>query len=141
MMAAGVTAFTSALTLMAQHQVNVNLRNTAKDLSVFAGLPEEEAETRLVTSHAMIIEAWKKAALDENDKTGLALWYSENALNYMFSLARFHLSYKHITFTLDMLRLGRGRCLDYGAGKGELAMELSRRRVDVTYFEIGRAHV
>ncbi|MBI2682647.1 MAG: class I SAM-dependent methyltransferase [Acidobacteriales bacterium] len=135
-MAAGVAASASALTLMAQHQARRNLKKTALDLSAFTGMPEAEAETRLVSSHALIIESWKKAALDEKDKAALARWYSENALNYMFSLARFHLTYKHITFTLDMLRLSRGRCLDYGAGKGELALELARRGLDVTYYDV-----
>jgi 2-polyprenyl-3-methyl-5-hydroxy-6-metoxy-1,4-benzoquinol methylase len=136
LMAAGVTVSASALTLMAQQQARANLRATTGELSAFTGLPEAEAETRLVSSHERIIGAWKQARLAEDDKEGLARWYSENALHYIFSLARFHLTYKHITFTLDILRLARGRCLDHGAGKGGLALELARRGHEVTYFDV-----
>jgi 2-polyprenyl-3-methyl-5-hydroxy-6-metoxy-1,4-benzoquinol methylase len=122
--------------MMAIAQARKNYDATVADLSAFTGMDRFETESRLLHSRDLLADAWKKADLDENDKEGLAQWYADNSLSYLFDIARFHLSYKHIAFSLDVIKLSRGRCLDYGAGKGELALALARNGMLVTYFDV-----
>jgi hypothetical protein len=125
----------SWLTILASEQATKNRERTLACLSAFTGMDRGATEDRLMRSRRMLADAWKQANLDENDKAGLARWYAENSLSYLFDIARFHLSYKHIAFSLDVVKLSRGRCLDYGAGNGELALVLARRGLLVTYFD------
>lgn len=130
------TASTARLTAIARTQARCNRGATIADLAAFTGMDLSQTETRLLASRSMLAQSWKEAHLDESNKTALAQWYSDNSLSYLFDIARFHLTYKHITFSLDVLGLSRGRCLDYGAGKGELAINLARIGRAVTYFDV-----
>lgn len=113
-----------------------NYEETLAEIAGFTGASREETAQRLVTSAQQLAESWKTASPDENDPAALARWYSENSLPYLFDTAMFHLRYKHIVFSLDVLKICRGRCLDYGAGKGALAVELARQGHAVTYFDV-----
>ncbi len=131
-----VAGSASWLTGLSVRQGRTNFEATIADLSAFTGMDRAATEARLLRSRQMLVDAWKDAQLDENDKGALAQWYADNSLSYLFDIARFHLTYKHIVFSLDVLHLSRGRCLDYGAGKGELALEMARRGMLVTYFDV-----
>ena len=126
----------SILTMTAVKHAERNRKATIADLSTYTGLPPAEAEQRLLSSHADLIASWEKAQPDENDSAVLAKWYADNSLPYLFDNASFHLGYKHITFTLDVLKLSRGRCLDYGAGTGELSVEMAEQGRQVTYVDV-----
>ncbi len=117
-------------------QADKNYHQTIADLSAFTGMSLGETRDRLMSSRDMLVQAWKDARLDESDTQALAEWYAANSLSYLFDIARFHLTYKHIAFTLDVIDLSLGRCLDYGAGKGELSIELARRGKKVTYYDV-----
>jgi 2-polyprenyl-3-methyl-5-hydroxy-6-metoxy-1,4-benzoquinol methylase len=130
---AGTASWLTGFSVM---QARRNFETTIADLSAFTGMDRAATEARLLRSRQMLVDAWKDAQLDENDKDALAQWYADNSLSYLFDIARFHLTYKHIVFSLDVLHLSRARCLDYGAGKGELALEMARRGMLVTYFDV-----
>jgi 2-polyprenyl-3-methyl-5-hydroxy-6-metoxy-1,4-benzoquinol methylase len=129
-------ASTARLTAIARTQARRNHDATSADLAAFAEMNPAQTEARLLSSRGMLAQSWKNAHLDESNKAALAQWYSDNSLSYLFDIARFHLTYKHIMFSLDVLGLSRGRCLDYGAGKGELAINLARSGCAVTYFDV-----
>jgi 2-polyprenyl-3-methyl-5-hydroxy-6-metoxy-1,4-benzoquinol methylase len=114
----------------------VNYEATIAELEAFTGFARPEVEERLLTSQQALVNAWTKSPPNESDKAAMAAWYAANSLTYLFDLARFHLSYKHIAFSLDVLDLSRGQCLEYGAGKGELAIALAERGCEVTYFDV-----
>jgi 2-polyprenyl-3-methyl-5-hydroxy-6-metoxy-1,4-benzoquinol methylase len=46
------------------------------------------------------------------------------------------LEYKKILSNLRMLRMAKGSCLDYGAGNGEIVLELAARGHRATYFDV-----
>jgi 2-polyprenyl-3-methyl-5-hydroxy-6-metoxy-1,4-benzoquinol methylase len=131
-----VTAATSWLTIIAVERARRNDEATVAELAEFTKLDHSTISRELVEAHPRLGQAWKDARLDPNDKVALAAWYSEHSLDYLFALAQFHLSYKHIAFTLDVVKLCHGRVLDYGAGKGALAIELARRGMAVTYLDV-----
>src|SRR5437763_8275010 len=54
----------------------------------------------------------------------------------MFAITAYNLEYKRILSNLQMLRFGRGSCLDYGAGNGELILELARQGHPATYYDV-----
>jgi 2-polyprenyl-3-methyl-5-hydroxy-6-metoxy-1,4-benzoquinol methylase len=131
-----VTAATSWLSNVAVGQAQRNEEDVIAELAGFTSMSPAKARSELVEAHPRVGQAWKAAKLDENDKEALAKFYSEHSLEYLFALAQFHLSYKHIAFTLDVIKLCRGRVLDYGAGKGSLAIELAKRGMAVTYLDV-----
>jgi 2-polyprenyl-3-methyl-5-hydroxy-6-metoxy-1,4-benzoquinol methylase len=118
----------------AQHDTNraTVLADLAKHTRKSAG----EVEALLRTSTRTLAENWKKANIAPEDKPALAKWYADNAFYYLFDLAKFHAGHKHVAFTLDVMSLARGRCLEYGGGNGDLALELARRGLNVTYFDV-----
>jgi hypothetical protein len=63
-------------------------------------------------------------------------WYRENSQLYLFAISAYNLEYKHICSNLKVLRLARGACLDYGAGNGEIVLELARRGHPATYYDV-----
>jgi 2-polyprenyl-3-methyl-5-hydroxy-6-metoxy-1,4-benzoquinol methylase len=66
----------------------------------------------------------------------MTAWYRENSELYMFAISGYNLEYKRIRDSIKMLRLGRGACLDYGAGNGEIILELARRGHPAIYFDV-----
>lgn len=110
--------------------------NTIEELGGFNQFAPEETEDWLLASRQRLVDAWKQFEPDPNDRDALARWYADHSREYLFDIARFHLTYKHIAFTQDVLKISRGRVLDYGAGKGALSLELARRGNPVTYYDV-----
>lgn len=131
-----VTAVTSASVFMARSQAGLNHSQALAALSGFTGEEAGATERRLLNSRGTLAENWKKAVLKPDDSEALAKWYADNSLPYLFDIMRFHLTYKHIRFTLDVLELARGRCLDYGAGNGDLALALAANGCPTVYFDV-----
>src|SRR5205085_6667966 len=53
-----------------------------------------------------------------------------------FAISAYNLDYKRIRSNLGVLQFAHGRCLDYGAGNGELILELARRGHPAAYFDV-----
>ena len=127
---------TAGLVRLAQERNRMNVESALRNLTVFTGFSEAEVSERWQSSNQTLAENWKRAALPPDDKPALANWYRENSIHYLFASTGFNLRYKQIVFNLDLLSLARGRALDYGAGAGDLALELARRGHDATYYDV-----
>ncbi len=127
---------TSGVVRLARERNRMNVEAALRNLMAFTGFSEEEVRQRWQTSNPTLAENWKRAALSPDDKAALAAWYRENSIHYLFASSGFNLRYKQIVFNLDLLSLARGRSLDYGAGTGDLALELARRGLDTSYYDV-----
>lgn len=127
---------TAGLVRLAQERNRMNVESALRHLMGFTGFSEAEVRERWQSSNQTLAENWKRAALPPDDKPALASWYREHSIHYLFASSGFNLRYKQIVFNLDLLSLARGRALDYGAGAGDLALELARRGHDATYYDV-----
>ena len=66
----------------------------------------------------------------------MAEWYRQNSELYLFAISAYNLEYKRIRSNMKVLRLARGATLDYGAGNGEILLELARRGHRATYYDV-----
>lgn len=125
---------TLVLVAAAARQHRLNVEATIEDLTAFAMVTPEYAEDMLATATGLLARSW-----NENPPAtpeAVARWYASNSEYYLYDLAQFHLAYKHIRFMIDVAGLARGRTLDYGAGIGDLALDLARAGHDVTYLDV-----
>ncbi len=127
---------TAGLVRLARERNRMNVEAALRNLAGFTGFDESEIWRRWENSNHILADNWKRAALPPDDKPALANWYRENSIHYLFASSGFNLRYKQMVFNLDLLSLARGRLLDYGAGAGDLALELSRRGHDTTYYDV-----
>jgi len=127
---------TYRLTCLAHEMNERNISEATQELQEFAGLSKEEVRDLLLSSDRILAESWVRAKLDETDKQAVKRWYEENSFHYIFGLTSFHFAYKQIVLMLDILRLARGRCLDYGAGIGDLTLGLAQAGHPASYFDV-----
>ncbi len=88
------------------------------------------------TSNQELAQSWQKAAIAPDDREKLAAWYRDNSELYLFAISGYNLEYKRIRSNLNVLELAQGSCLDYGAGNGEIILELARRGHPATYYDV-----
>lgn len=124
------------LVARAQRQNTSNVGSAVDELKEFTGYSEDKIRSLWATSNEQLAKNWKDAHLDESDREKMTAWYRENSELYMFAISGYNLEYKRIRDSIKMLRLGRGACLDYGAGNGEIILELARRGHAATYFDV-----
>lgn len=129
-----VAAATAMLARLADARHATNLAETVDDLSAFALVTPEHAAEMLATSTGILAENWRHA--QPTGPAAVARWYEENSEYYLYDLAQFHLAYKHIAFMRDVASLAEGRVLDFGAGIGDLALELARVGHETTYLDV-----
>jgi 2-polyprenyl-3-methyl-5-hydroxy-6-metoxy-1,4-benzoquinol methylase len=130
------TLATAVLVARAQRQNGKNVAAAIDDLKDFTGYSEEKIRELWATSNEQLAKNWKDAHLDESDREKMTAWYRENSELYMFAISGYNLEYKRIRDSIKMLRYGRGACLDYGAGNGEIILELARRGHAAIYFDV-----
>ena len=106
------------------------------ELKEFTGYSDDKIRDIWATSNEQLAKNWKDAHLDESDREKMTAWYRENSELYMFAISGYNLEYKRIRDSIKMLRFGRGACLDYGAGNGEIILELARRGHAAIYFDV-----
>lgn len=131
---AAAAAGTLALVSMASRHHQANVERTVDELTSFAIVTPEYAEEMLTTATGILARNWNNDPPVDPDDVGR--WYEANSEYYLYDLAQFHLAYKHIRFMLDIVDMSEGRVLDYGAGIGDLVLELARRQHDVTYLDV-----
>src|SRR5262249_5012626 len=112
------------LVRMADRHHAANVERTVEDLATFALVTPEYATEMLATATGILADNWRESRRVGPD--AVARWYEENSEYYLYDLAQFHLAYKHIAFMRDVVALADGRVLDFGAGIGDLALELGR---------------
>lgn len=130
------TVATAALTGRAQRQNAKNVDAALRELMDFKGYSEEKIRNLWSTSNQQLAKNWQSAAIAEDDREQMAQWYRDNSELYTFAISGYNLEYKRIVSNLRMLKYARGSCLDYGAGNGEIILELARRGHAAVYFDV-----
>ncbi len=120
----------------AQRHNAKNVAAALQELVEFTGFAPERIRHLWATSNQELARNWERAGVADTDAAGLAAWYRENSQLYLFAISAYNLEYKHICSNLKVLRLARGACLDYGAGNGEIVLELARRGHPATYYDV-----
>ena len=132
-----ITALATAwLVHRAQRQHAGNETSAIAELVEFTGYSPDRIRHLWAVSNQELARNWKLAAIPEHNRERLAQWYRDNSELYLFAISGYNLEYKRIRSNLKVLKLARGACLDYGAGNGELLLDLARRGHAVTYFDV-----
>jgi SAM-dependent methyltransferase len=131
-----VVAATSLLVARTQRHNARNVATALRELQDFTGYSSERIRTLWSTSNQELAKNWEAAAPDPTRADCLAEWYRENSRLYMFAISAYNLEYKRIRSNLKVLRFAKGATLDYGAGNGEILLELARRGQRATYYDV-----
>lgn len=132
-----VTALaTLALVQRAQRQNAKHIAVAVQELIEFTGYPEERIRRLWAASNQELARNWQAARIADNDPERLAEWYRQNSELYLFALSGYNLEYKRIRSNLNVLKLGRGACLDYGAGNGEILLALAALGHLAAYYDV-----
>jgi len=119
-----------------QNQKNVT--SSLNELVEFKGYSEERIRHMWSVSNRELARQWKDSGnADVNNPAQLAGWYKNVSELYLFALSAYNLEYKRIISNIYVMSLAKGRCLDYGAGNGDLILELARRGHSAVYFDVG----
>jgi 2-polyprenyl-3-methyl-5-hydroxy-6-metoxy-1,4-benzoquinol methylase len=119
-----------------QGQNSRNINAAVAELVDFTGYPAERIQHLWAVSNQELARNWQQAAIPGDDRERLAQWYRDNSELYLFAISGYNLEYKRILSNLKVLKLARGACLDYGAGNGEIILELARRGHPATYYDV-----
>jgi 2-polyprenyl-3-methyl-5-hydroxy-6-metoxy-1,4-benzoquinol methylase len=113
-----------------------NIDAAVRELVSFKGYPVERIRELWAISNRELANNWKQANIDEHDAARMAEWYRQNSELYLFAISGYNLEYKRIRSNLNVLNIAQGACLDYGAGNGEILLELARRGHRVAYYDV-----
>lgn len=111
-----------------------NFDNLVENLQAFCNEPRETVLQMMAESVARLGEDWRRS--NPQGQAEVTAWYSRNARLYLYADSQHHLLYKHIVYTLALLRIARGRVLDLGEGNGNFSRALARAGVDATYLAV-----
>lgn len=141
LMCASVLVLVSALATAwlgycAQRQNAKNAQTALQELMEFTGYPAERIWRLWREADKDLAQNWVATALDENDGEAMADWYRKNSELYMFAISGYNLDYKRIRSNLKVMRFARGACLDYGAGNGEITLQLADSGHSTTYYDV-----
>jgi 2-polyprenyl-3-methyl-5-hydroxy-6-metoxy-1,4-benzoquinol methylase len=118
----------------AVQQNRVNFDDLVENLQTFCNEPREMVVQNMAESVARLAENWRLES--PQGQEAVTAWYSRNARLYLYANCQHHLLYKHIVYTLGLLRLARGRVLDFGGGPGNFSRALAREGRDTTYLDV-----
>jgi 2-polyprenyl-3-methyl-5-hydroxy-6-metoxy-1,4-benzoquinol methylase len=110
-----------------------NVKASIRELKAFTAYPAERILHLWAVSNQELARNWQQAAIAPDDRDRLKEWYRQNSELYLFALSGYNLEYKRIRSNLNMLKRAHGSCLDYGAGNGELLLEVARTDRAVYY--------
>jgi 2-polyprenyl-3-methyl-5-hydroxy-6-metoxy-1,4-benzoquinol methylase len=129
-------AGTTWLVRRAREQNARNVDAALRELTDFTSYPAEQIKHLWATSNQQLAENWQQAKPAEDNPEQMAEWYRQNSELYLFAISAYNLEYKRIRSNLKVLRLARGATLDYGAGNGEILLELARRGQRAAYYDV-----
>jgi 2-polyprenyl-3-methyl-5-hydroxy-6-metoxy-1,4-benzoquinol methylase len=127
---------TAWLVHCAQAQNAHNIQAALSELMDFTGYSDDRVRQHWRASNQELARNWQAAGIPENDRKRMEQWYRDNSELYLFAIDAYNLEYKRIRSNLRMLKFATGSCLDYGAGNGELILELARRGHAATYYDV-----
>ncbi|HET9836978.1 MAG TPA: class I SAM-dependent methyltransferase [Candidatus Angelobacter sp.] len=113
-----------------------NAADAIEDLIEFTGYTALRVHELWATSNQQLAANWETAKPTEDNPEQMAEWYRQNSELYLFAISAYNLEYKRIRSNLKVLRLARGATLDYGAGNGEILLELARRGHRAAYYDV-----
>jgi 2-polyprenyl-3-methyl-5-hydroxy-6-metoxy-1,4-benzoquinol methylase len=128
------TAGTVYLLVKANQQNLENYDDLLENLQAFTKQSREELVEVLLESVPRLAENWQRS--QPRGQEAVTAWYRNNTRLYLYANCQHHLLYRHIMYTFGLLRIGRGRVLDFGGGNGDFSRALARRGVDVTYLDV-----
>jgi 2-polyprenyl-3-methyl-5-hydroxy-6-metoxy-1,4-benzoquinol methylase len=127
---------TAWLVHRAQQQNAKNIAAAISELIAFTGYPADRIQELWATSNQQLAANWQHSKPAEDNREQMAEWYRQNSELYLFAISAYNLEYKRIRSNMKVLRLARGATLDYGAGNGEILLELARRGHRATYYDV-----
>jgi 2-polyprenyl-3-methyl-5-hydroxy-6-metoxy-1,4-benzoquinol methylase len=127
---------TAWLVHRARRQNARNIDAAMSELTEFTGYPADRIQKLWATSNQQLAANWQQAPPPEDNPEQMAEWYRQNSELYLFAISGYNLEYKRIRSNMKVLRLARGATLDYGAGNGEILLELARRGHRVAYYDV-----
>jgi 2-polyprenyl-3-methyl-5-hydroxy-6-metoxy-1,4-benzoquinol methylase len=133
---AAAIAGTTWLVRRAREQNTRNVEAALRELIDFTGYPVEQVKHLWATSNQQLAANWQQAKPQEDNPEQMAEWYRQNSELYLFAISAYNLEYKRIRSNMKVLRLARGATLDYGAGNGEILLELARRGQRAAYYDV-----
>ncbi|HKN74997.1 MAG TPA: methyltransferase domain-containing protein [Candidatus Acidoferrum sp.] len=116
-----------------QHNL-ANYDDLLDNLQQFLGQSRKGIVDILLLSVPTLAENWRRA--QPQGQEAVAAWYSANAHLYLLANCQHHLLYRHMMYTFSLLKIGRGRVLDYGGGNGDFSRALARRGFETTYLDV-----
>lgn len=129
-------AGTYYLVRRAYMQNALNVEVAMRELIDFTGYSAEQVRHFWATSNQKLAENWQQAKPSEDNPEQMAEWYRQNSELYLFAISAYNLEYKRIRSNMKVLRLARGATLDYGAGNGEILLEIARRGQRAAYYDV-----
>jgi 2-polyprenyl-3-methyl-5-hydroxy-6-metoxy-1,4-benzoquinol methylase len=129
-------AGTTWLVRRAREQSAKNVSAAMAELIEFTGYPAERIRELWANSNRQLAANWQLASPAEDNPEQMAEWYRQNSELYLFDISAYNLEYKRIRSNMKVLRLANGATLDYGAGNGEILLELARRGHRVAYYDV-----
>lgn len=129
-------AGTTWLVLRAREQNAGNVAASMQELIEFTGYSDDRIRELWANSNRQLAANWQLARPGEDNAEQMAEWYRQNSELYLFDISAYNLEYKRIRSNMKVIRLARGATLDYGAGNGEILLELARRGYPVAYFDV-----
>ncbi len=133
----GCVAFATAwMAHRAQCHNDRNVATAIRELADFTGYSEEKIRHLWQTSNQQLAQNWERDKPSEDDPVRMAEWYRQNSELYMFAISGYNLEYRRIISNLGVLKYARGATLDYGAGNGELLLELARCGHATMYYDV-----
>ena len=127
---------TLCLVRRAYMQNAFNVEAAMRELIDFTGYSGEQVRHLWATSNQKLAENWQQAKPAEDNPEQMAEWYRQNSELYLFAISAYNLEYKRIRSSMKVLRLARGATLDYGAGNGEILLEIARRGQRAAYYDV-----
>jgi 2-polyprenyl-3-methyl-5-hydroxy-6-metoxy-1,4-benzoquinol methylase len=127
---------TAWLVHRAQQQNAKNIAAAISELIAFTGYPADRIQELWATSNQQLAANWQHSKPAEDNREQMAEWYRQNSELYLFAISAYNLEYKRIRSNMKVLRLAGGATLDYGAGNGEILLELARRGHRATYYDV-----
>lgn len=120
----------------AREQSAKNVDAAMRELIEFTGYAPEKIRELWATSNQQLAANWQAANPAEDNAGQMAEWYRQNSELYLFDISAYNLEYKRIRSNMKVIRLAKGATLDYGAGNGEILLELARRGHPVAYYDV-----
>ncbi len=124
------------LVARARRQNAKNVAAAIAELIEFTGYSADRIRELWATSNQQLAANWQSAKPAEDNPEEMAEWYRQNSELYLFAISAYNLEYKRIRSNMKVLRWARGATLDYGAGNGEILLELARRGQPAAYYDV-----